>query len=281
MMNHAIEIGEINSLIVTREKEQGLYLSDKDGNEILLPKSYVTPEMQIDRVVDVFVYTDSEDRLVATTLTPYCKKGEFAFLEVVDDCQFGAFVDIGLPKHILVPKRKQVVPFRVGDKRVVKLIEDENTNRLIAVERFINLLSKETHGLHKNQEVDIILYTKTDLGYKVIVNNMYEGLIFHNEIFQDVKRGMKTKAYIKNVREDGKLDIILQPMGKSAKEAGAKKVLEILSEKKSLPYNYKSDAKDIEKVFGLSKKAFKKSLTTLKESGDIEISDDGISLINK
>jgi predicted RNA-binding protein (virulence factor B family) len=277
-MNHSIELGVINSLIITREKDQGLYLSDKDGNEILLPRAYMTDDMKLNDIIDVFVYTDSEDRLVATTDTPLCKKGEFAFLEVVDDSPFGAFVSIGLPKDILVPKRKQVREFKIGEKRVVKLIEDENTNRLIAVERFIKLLSKDTSSLHKNDEVDIIIYAKTDLGYKVIVNNSYEGLIFHNEIFEDIKRGDKRKAYVKNVRQDGKLDIILQPMGNSAKDASNSKVLELIQKHKSMPYNYKSDAEDIKKVFGLSKKAFKKALTSLQDSGSIVISDSGISL---
>jgi predicted RNA-binding protein (virulence factor B family) len=278
-MNHNIELGVTNSLIIGRGTDNGFYLQDKEGEEVLLPNSYITEDMKIGDMVDVFVYTDSEDRIVATTEKPLCQKDDFAYLEVVDECSFGAFVDIGLPKDILVPTKKQIKPFRVGEKRVIKLIEDEYTNRLVAVEKFDRLFERETRDLSISQEVEIIVFAKSDLGYKVAVNNRYEGLVFKNEVFQNINIGDTLKAYIKNIRRDGKLDIILQPFGKDRTEDNSQKVLSVLKDNGGfMPYNYKSDSNDIYATFGLSKKAYKKALTTLQNSEEISIDEKGISL---
>ncbi|MGB6327526.1 MAG: S1-like domain-containing RNA-binding protein [Halarcobacter sp.] len=276
-MNEKIELGSLNTLRINRVSEPGIYLIAGDEEEVLLPNCYVTKEMDIDSTLEVFIYTDSEDRLVATTLKPYAMKNDFASLEVVDTANFGAFLDMGLPKDLLVPKNKQKSTFNIGDIKVIKVLEDDKTNRLIGSEKFD--LSKEPDDLEKNDEVEIILYTKTPLGFKVIVNNKYEGLIYHNEIFENIQIGDKKRAYVKFLREDGKVDISLQKIGVKKSDDNPSKVLNILEENGGeLGFTYKSDAEDIKDVFGMSKKAFKASLTKLIEDEKITLLEDKISM---
>lgn len=271
-MNEHLYVGEINTLMVDRVSEPGLYLIAKDEEEILLPNAYITKSMEIGTLLDVFVYTDSEDRLVATTQKPYVYLNEFATLEVVDMAQFGAFVDIGLSKDILVPKNKQKSTFRVGVYKVLQLQLDNKTNRLIASEKFD--LSREIHDFSLNDEVDILLYSQTPLGFKVIVNNEFEGMIFHNEIFENINVGNKKRAYIKTIREDGKFDISLHKIGKKVDDD---KVLDILKDNGgAINFTYKSDAEDIKDRFGMSKKAFKATLTKLINENKITLESDCI-----
>ncbi|MCT7636313.1 CvfB family protein [Aliarcobacter butzleri] len=273
-MNEKIEIGKINTLKVNRVSEPGIYLISGDETEVLLPNAYVEKSMLVDSLLDVFIYTDSEDRLVATTLKPYLYLHEFAFLKVVDTAKFGAFVDIGLPKDILVPKNRQKSSFFVGSYKVLQLQLDEKTNRLIASEKYD--LLKKIRNLEKNDEVEIILYSKTPLGYKVIVNNRYEGMIFHSEVFENLKIGDKKRAYVKNVREDNKLDISLQKIGQKIVDD---KVFEVLEENGGkLNFTYKSEAEDIKEVFGISKKSFKASLTKLLSENKIILEENYIRI---
>ncbi len=279
-MNKIIELGTINQLQINRVTEPGLYLVPQNEEEcVLLPNAYITSSMQVGDIIEVFIYTDSEDRLVATTLMPYALKDEFGFLEVVDTSKFGAFVNWGLPKDLLVPKNKQKTPFVIGEKRLIRVIEDENTKRLIGVEKITSFLQKETQHFKQNDEVDILLFAKTPMGFKVIVNNNYEGMIFHNEIFEKVKVGDKKKAFIKLVREDGKLDISLQKIGAKGDDEALNKVLSLLEKNSGfLPYTSKSDADVITKIFGLSKKNFKAVLTKLISQDKIENVQNGIKL---
>ena len=258
-INEHIYVGELNTLAVNRVSEPGIYLISDDQTEVLLPNAYVTKSMEIGSFLDVFIYTDSEDRLVATTLKPYVYLYEFASLEIVDSMKFGAFVDIGLPKHILVPKNKQKGSYSIGNRKVLQLQLDEKTNRLIASEKYD--LLKEIKDLEKNAEVEIILYSKTPLGYKVIVNNSYDGMIYHTEIFENLKIGDTKRAYVKNIRDDNKIDICLQKIGE--KPSGDKVFDVLVQNGGKLDFTYKSEAEDIIKVFGMSKKAFKASLTKL------------------
>ena len=258
-INEHIYVGEINKLAVYRKSEPGIYLISEDREEVLLPNAYVTNEMVEGSFLDVFIYTDSEDRLVATTLDPYLYVNEFAYLEIVDTAAFGAFVDIGLPKDILVPKNKQRSIFHKGHKKVLKMILDEKTDRLIATEKYT--LEQDIRDLQEKDEVEILVYSKTPLGYKVIVNDLYDGMIFHTEIFENVYFGDRKRAYIKKIRDDNKLDISLEEIGKKVKDD---KVFEILKKNGgNMNFTYKSDAEDIKKVFGISKKAFKATLTKL------------------
>lgn len=273
-MNEKIEIGKINTLKVNRVSEPGIYLISGDETEVLLPNAYVEKSMLVDSLLDVFIYTDSEDRLVATTLKPYLYLHEFAFLKVVDTAKFGAFVDIGLPKDILVPKNRQKSSFFVGSYKVLQLQLDEKTNRLIASEKYD--LLKEIRNLEKNDEVEIILYSKTPLGYKVIVNNRYEGMIFHSEVFENLKIGDRKRAYVKNVREDNKLDISLQKIGQKIVDD---KVFEVLEKNGGkLNFTYKSEVEDIKEVFGISKKSFKASLTKLLSENKIILEENCIRI---
>ncbi len=271
-INEHIYVGELNTLAVNRVSEPGIYLISDDQTEVLLPNAYVTKSMEIGSFLDVFIYTDSEDRLVATTLKPYVYLYEFASLEIVDSMKFGAFVDIGLPKHILVPKNKQKGTYSIGNTKVLQLQLDERTNRLIASEKYD--LLKEIKDLEKNAEVEIILYSKTPLGYKVIVNNSYDGMIYHTEIFENLKIGDKKRAYVKNIRDDNKIDISLQKIGE--KPSGDKVFDVLVKNGGKLNFTYKSEAEDINKVFGISKKAFKASLTKLISEDKIILEEDGI-----
>jgi predicted RNA-binding protein (virulence factor B family) len=276
-----IILGKINNLKIEEFTQNGAYLISEDENEeVLLPNAYVTSTMKLDDNIDVFIYTDSEDRLVATTLTPKAMLGDFASLEVVDIAKFGIFLDWGLPKDLLLPKKEQKTSFEIGQKKVVKVVEDKQTNRLYATENFSPFLSKDTKLLKKNQEVNLMIFHQTPLGFKVLIANNYEGMIFKNEIFTTLEIGQELIGYIKNIREDGKIDVSLQPIGKKANKLATSKVLEILKQQKNseINFTYKSDSRDINDTFGLSKKVFKKTLTTLIDSKKITLKSDSIAL---
>ena len=281
MINEHIELGVLNTLKIDRKTEPGLYLMAEDEEVVLLPNAYVTEDMEVGQDLEVFIYTDSEDRFVATTETPYGMKDQFAVLQVVDTVAFGAFVDWGLPKDLFVPKNKQKTPFKVGDKRIVRIIEDEETERLIGVEKITSFLSNQTNELSTNQEVDLLLFAKTPLGYKAIINDTYEGMIYENEVFTKVNVGDKLKGYVKAVRKDKKVDLLLQPIGKkNNKDIDTEKILSLLAQNDGeIPYNYKSDPELIKEIFGISKKAYKRALTSLVESNRIEVSDSATKLI--
>ncbi len=275
--NKYLELGVINTLRVDRHTEPGIYLIAEDGNDVLLPNAYVIDEMVDDSLVDVFLYTDSDDRLIATTLKPKAMLDEFALLEVVDVAPFGAFMDWGLLKDLLVPNMLQKQPFKVGEKRFIKVIYDEKTHRLVGSEKLGNFFERRVKGLKPNQEVSILIISKTPLGYKCIVEQKYEGLIYHNEIFENINLGEEKKAYIKTIRKDGNIDLSLRKAGSKGSKDSSNKVLELLKQNSGImPYNYKSDATLIKDVFGLSKKEFKRSLTALVDAGEIEVKDTGI-----
>lgn len=274
-IDEKIKQGVVNTLRVNRVSEPGIYLISGDETEVLLPNAYVKKDMAVDSLLDVFIYTDSEDRLVATTLKPYLYLNEFGYLKIVDSAKFGYFVDIGLPKDLLVPKNRQKGTYNIGSYKVLQMQFDERTSRLIASEKYI--LEEEPKNLKQGDEVEIILYSKTPLGFKVIVNNSYEGMIFHSEIFENLKIGDKKRAYIKNLREDKKLDISLQKIGE---KVDSNKVLEILKANGGvLNFTYKSDAEDIKNIFAMSKKAFKATLTKLIDEKKINLENDRICLI--
>ncbi|WP_044415913.1 CvfB family protein [Halarcobacter anaerophilus] len=276
-MNKKIELGVINTLKVSRVSEPGIYLCSLENEEVLLPNCYVSSSMQIGTEIEVFIYTDSEDRIVATTLKPYAMKNDFAALEVVDSTKFGAFLDMGLPKDLLVPKNRQKSTFQIGNLKVVKIVEDEKTHRLIGTEKFV--LEKFPEDLKKNDEVEILLYMKTPLGFKVIVNNRYEGLIYHNEIFEQINVANRRRAFVKYIRDDGKIDISLQKVGVKKSNDNPEKILEILEANNAqMNFTYKSDPEDIKQNFSMSKKAFKSALTKLIEEKKIELLEDSIKL---
>lgn len=274
-----IKIGETNILKAARESEFGLFLSAQDGQEVLLPNAYVNKkEMPVGALIEVFVYTDSEDRPVATTKQPYAKLGEYGYFTVVDYKSYGAFVDWGLPKDLFVPLSQQKEYFNIGKKYILRICLDEQTKRLYGTQKIGKYFNREMKGLHPNKEMQALIIAKTPLGYKVVADNQYEGMLFDNEIFEEITIGDAKKAYIKTVRKDGKLDLALQPLGKKAKtDEAQEKILRLLAENKGrLPFTYKSDADEIQKAFGLSKKNFKRTLTALIEGNQIILEEEGI-----
>ncbi len=279
MINETIELGTLNTLRIDRFTEPGIYLMAQDESDILLPGQYVTDTMAEGQEIQVFVYTDSEDRLVATTDRPKAMVDEFGFFEVVDVADFGAFVDWGLPKDLFVPKNRQKTPFRVGETRILRVVKDEQSERLLGVEKIKQFLSHEVEeGYYKNRPVKLLVMARTPLGYKVIVDDKYSGMLFTNEIFEEINAGDLKKGYVKMVRKDGNMDIMLQPIGSAAKtDIATEKIMQLVEENGgSLPYNYKSDSDLINSVFGLSKKNYKRALTTLKDAEKIDVTETGI-----
>lgn len=280
--NLNIKIGEINTLEVMRNTDYGYFLEAKDEDEVLLPNVYVMEDdMPMGSLIDVFVYTDSEDRPVATTKMPYAKLGEYGYFTVVDYKAYGAFVNWGLPKDLFVPLSQQKEHFTIGKKYLLRVCLDAQTGRLFATQKIGKYLNREMKGLHQNKVLDAIVLAKTPLGYKVVADNQYEGMLFNNEIFETLRIGDRKKVYIKNVRKDYKLDLSLQPIGKKAKIGEAEGIIiQLLKEADgTLPFTYKSDADEIKKTFEMSKKNFKRTLTELIESKKIELLDDAIKLL--
>ena len=280
--NVTIKIGEINTLEVMRDTDYGYFLEAKDENEVLLPNIYVMEdEMPMGSLIEVFVYTDSEDRPVATTKMPYAKCGEYGYFTVVDYKSYGAFVNWGLPKDLFVPLSQQKEYFSIGKKYLLRVCLDEKTNRLYATQKIGKYFNREMTGLHQNKTFNAIVLAKTPLGFKVIVDNQYEGMLFSNEIFETLRIGESKKIYIKNIRKDGKLDVSLQAIGKKQKVGESEGViLQLLKENSGiLPFTYKSDADEIKKFFSMSKKNFKLTLTQLIESKEIVLKEDSIVLL--
>ncbi|MBE0491860.1 MAG: DNA-binding protein [Sulfurospirillum sp.] len=277
-MNETIQLGVLNTLKIERDSDHGFYLVALDGDDVLLPKAYVNDSMQLGDEIEVFIYTDSEDRFVATTQKPKAMLGEFGYFEVVDVTPFGAFVDWGLPKHLFVPKAFQKIALEIGMKFVFRVCLDEKTDRLFAAHKFKKFIQNDISELKVNQKVAIIIREKTPLGFKVIVENRYEAMIFHNEIFEDIWIGQKKVAYIKKIRPDHKMDISLQPIGKELQDVAAHRVQKVLkSHGGVLTCNYKTSPEEIKKLFNLSRKNYKKALTQLIEAGEIRLDEHGIS----
>lgn len=273
-----LRIGEYNTLKVVKEVDFGCYLR-ADDLEILLPTKYVPEGTKLGDELNVFVYTDSEDRLIATTRRPKATVGEFAALEVVDVADFGAFLDMGLEKDLLVPKKEQRGRMKKGEVHVVRIYRDKMTERMAATARLEPFLKKAGRFLKKSQKVEVMVYDRSDLGLSVIVNGQFQGMVFRNDLYGDLSIGSVTDGYIKNIRPDGKLDIALKPLGKGALSAHRDAVLEALKKRGgSLPYHYKSSPEAINDAFAMSRKAFKSALTSLIDEGLIIVDETGTRL---
>ena len=262
-MSH-IKLGEYNLLEVVKEVDFGVYLDGSEDGEILLPTRYVPQGCKPGDVLNVFIYLDMDERLIATTLQPYVKVGEFACLEVAWVNQYGAFLDWGLMKDLFVPFREQKMKMLKGNSYVVHVHLDEDSYRIVASAKVEKYLSKDMPEYNAGDEVEVLVWQKTDLGFKVIVDNKFGGMIFKNEIFTNVRTGMKMTAYIKQVRPDGKIDLELQKGGVKKVEDFADTLLEyIRSNGGSTPLNDKTEADVIYNTFGVSKKTFKKAVGDL------------------
>jgi len=278
-MTEKIKLGRINTLKIDRITVPGAFMMAGDGEEVLLPNRYLKNEMKVGDELAVFITTDSEDRLVALTDMPFAFVDEFGVFTVVDSTDFGAFVDWGLPKDLFVPKKNQKKPFKKGEKKILRVVYDGKTDRLIGDEHIGKYLSKDVPVFKKAEEVNLLVFAKTDLGFKVIVNNQHEGLVFHKDVFEKIFVGQKRKGYVKLVREDGKIDVSITPIGEARKENATGKVLAVLAKNGGkMPFTYKSDAEDIKKKFELSKKNYKAALTQLIEEKKIVLGESEITL---
>jgi len=273
-VDHDIKVGEMNILAVTRFTDFGLVLRNHNGDqEVLLPNAYVTTEMEELGVgVEVFVYTDSEDREVATTLTPDAMVGEFAYMEVVEFQPYGAFVKWGLPKDLFVPLSKQKSYLEIGKKYIFRVDLDEQTDRVYASQKIGKYL-EEPQGLTPSQKFDAIIIAKTPMGYKLVASNKYEGMLYDNEIFEDISIGERRVVYLKSIRSDKKLDFSLTPIGSQAKVSdGRNKIEEVLRKSGGkVEIDTKSSPEKIEKLFGMSKKSFKASINGMRSDGVLDI----------
>lgn len=273
-----LQIGTYHTLKIARDTKVGLFLVN-ENDEVLLPKKYVPADFHIGDDITVFVYLDHEERPVATTLKPYITLNQFAVLKVNYTNKFGAFLDWGLEKDLFVPFKEQARPMEKDKRYVVYLYEDEKTNRLVASSKINQFLDHELIDLEKNQEVDVMVSHITDAGINVIINGRYRGLAYKNEVFMPVSPGYKTKAYIKQVRPDGKIDVSFQKLGVDVIDDSSQSVLQALKQNNGfLALNDDSHPEEIKSVLRMSKKTFKKAIGSLYKQKQILIKEDGIYL---
>ena len=275
----SIELGKYNQLEVVKEVDFGVYLDGGEEGEILLPTRYVPEDCMIGDILNVFLYLDMDERLIATTLTPYVQVGQFACLEVSWVNEYGAFLNWGLMKDLFVPFREQKMKMQVGRKYVIHAHLDEESYRIVASAKVERYLSKDKPEYASGDEVNILIWQKTDLGFKAIIDNKYSGLLYENEIFTSLETGMEMKAFVKQVREDGKVDLILQKPGFEKIDDFAKTLLDYIREQGGrISLNDKSPTEDIYDTFGVSKKTFKKGVGDLYKKRLISLHEDGITL---
>ena len=273
------EMGKINSLLINRFSGNGAYLALHDGGEVLLPQNYLTGDEKVGEEVEVFVYTDSEDRPVAVTGRPTAILDEFGIMQVKEITKFGAFMDWGLLKDLFVPNSEIGKPMELGGKYLIRVCMDYRTTRLIGVSKYEDFIIRDTQGFQIGQEVEGYIFDETELGFKVLIENNFEGLLYKNEVFQSLEIGAKVDAIIKKRREDGRLDLILGKVGREKYEEGAEKILEVLKVRKFLPLHDKSSPESIKELLGMSKKHFKQSIGQLYKAKKIDIKGDGIELV--
>jgi len=276
-----IKIGDYNTLEILRETDQGLYLADKENNEVLLPNRYVPESFQIWDEIEVFVYLDNEERPVAVTDDPYIIRDDFALLRCNQVTSHGAFLDWGLVKELFCPFKEQAFKMKAGGWYLVYCYLDEETDRLVASSKTNRFLDNKQLSVQQFDEVDIIVSHPSDLGMNVIVNNQHLGLIFSEDIFKDINVGDRLKGYVKKVRPDNKLDIVLGKIGYRKIEPNADLVLQHLEDSRDgfISLNDKSNPDDIKRELQMSKKTFKKAIGTLYKQRLITIESDGIRLV--
>ena len=273
------EIGRINKLKIKRKRNYGTHLDGGGSGDILLPKKFTPEQCQPGDEVEVFVYMDKEGQPRATTQQPYATVGQFAKLRVVANTSSGAYLDWGLSKDLLVPRREQHVKMEEGKSYVVFVFLDEKTNRITASSKLDKFLGLQPPRYDEGQEVDLFICEKTDLGYKAVVDNSHWGLIYQNEVFQKLYIGQSLKGYVKLIREDLKIDISLQPSGYQRVDAVSRDILEKIKDLGGgIAVTDKSPPEEIYSLFGVSKKTFKKAIGTLYRKRLIIIDAHGIKL---
>lgn len=273
--------GQHQELEILRATSIGLYLGDDSGEDVLLPNKYCPEEYEIGDKLRVFVYRDSEDRQIATTLEPKIRLNQFAFLKATSVSDVGAFMDWGLEKDLLVPFREQRQKMQPGRWYIVCLLLDTKTDRLYASNKIEKRLRNEDLNLQEGDAVEVMIMTKTDLGYSVIVNQKHKGLLFESDIFRSVNIGDVVTGYVKHIRNDNKLDITLQPIGfENFNDPNCQVILNTLGEHDGfLDVTDKSTPEEIYALFGMSKKAYKKAVGTLYKQRKITLLTEGIKLV--
>jgi len=274
-----IKIGNYNTLKIERLVEIGAYLDD--GNKgILLPKRWLPENAKRGDEITVFVYHDNEDRLIATTMQPKAVVGDIALLEAATITSFGAFLKWGVMKDVFVPRAQQLSDMIVGGKYLVKLYIDEKTNRVAATERLDFLMNNDELTVQEGDEINFLVFRKTEIGYTVFINNQHKGLLYFNEIFKPVSIGDELKGYVKKIYADNKIDVAIGKKGYQRVEDEVSKVLRLLQENGgALPYNDKTAPEIIYKIFGMSKKTFKMTTGNLYKQKKIVFTDKGIALV--
>jgi uncharacterized protein len=277
-----IPIGQHQDLTILRHTTVGLFLGDEEGDEdVLLPNKYCPENFEIGDKINVFVYRDHEERIIATNLKPKILLHQFALLRVTSVSNIGAFMDWGLEKELLVPFREQRQKMEEGRWYIVYLDLDKKTDRLYATNKIEKRLKNDPLTVIEGEAVDLIVMKKTDLGFSVIVNQLHEGLIFDSDIFTKLNIGDKIKGYVKLIRDDNKIDISLQPIGfENFNDPNCELILNKLKAQKGfLPITDKSTPEEIHSKFGISKKAYKKAIGTLYKQRKIILQPDGIKLV--
>jgi len=274
------EIGKYNDLTIKKRVDFGLYLEDGDDNEILLPLHYVTDDMEVGENINVFVYKDSEDRIVATTEHPRACVGEFAFLQVKAVNKIGAFLDWGLLKDLLVPFREQKMRMIEGRYYVVYVYLDDASQRIVASAKLDKFLGNKIPDYQPRDEVDILVTQRTDLGFKVIVDNLFWGMLYHDEIFGELNIGERHKAYIKCVRDDEKIDLVLWKKPSTRVKGLTERIIDYLKHNNGfMKLNDSSSPEEIRVTFECSKKDFKRAIGNLYKANKVTIEPDGVKLV--
>lgn len=274
-----LTLGQYHTLTIERETEPGLFLSNEEGDEVLLPNKYMPKDFKIGDNLEVFVYLDHSERPVATNIKPLIKLDEFAYLRCADVTNVGAFLDWGLEKHLFVPYREQLAPMRIDERYLVFCYLDIETNRLVASSKVFSFTDNSEVFVEPFEEVDVLVVNKTDLGYNVIVNEIHEALVFKSDVFQNLKQGDVVKGWVKKVRKDGKITVTLQRPGFRSIEPNAQKILDVLKVSGgSLPLCDRSTPEEIEQALQMSKKSFKRAIGNLYKQRKLDIQIDSISL---
>jgi len=273
-------VGQYNTLKVLRETSSGYFLDGESLGDILLPGKYAPRRLKEGDEIEVFLYFDSEDRLIATTEDPYCEVGEFALLEVVEVNEIGAFLNWGLQKDLLVPFREQKLKMEPGSWHIVYVYIDEKTGRIAASAKVDKFLGLQPADYKPGDEVELFIYGPCPLGFNAIIDNSYWGMLYTSEVFQPLNRGEHITGYINKVREDGKIDLSLYPAGYKKAQTSAELIIEYLKRNDGfMPLTDKSPADEIYETFGISKKNFKMAVGSLYKNRVIEIGQNGIRLI--
>ena len=274
-----IQLGEFHELLIIRESEHGIYLENDAGDEVLLPNKYVPETWKVYDKIKVFVYLDHEERPVATTLTPKIKLDQFETLTCVEVSKFGAFLDWGLEKHLFVPFKEQVVPMQKGERYLVFCYLDLETQRLAASSKVHAFLDNSELTVEPFEEVDLLVSNPTDLGFNVIINQLHLGLLYHDEVFKKLRVGDELKGFIKKIRPDNKIDVMLQRPGYRSIEPNAQKILDAIQAAGGfIDLTDKSDPNEIKNRLQMSKKSFKKAIGSLYKNRQIDLREDGIVL---